>query len=1071
MNTNQQNASRIANNIYNLRAIAQSLPGELDHNFHLKAATGEEFVLKISHVEQQHDILDLQNKVLEHLAARDPSLLLPRICLTSNGETIGTITASDHTTRFVRLLTYVPGRLFAEYKPHSPALLHSLGALLGRMDSALQDFTHPAARRTLKWDLPRASWIRDYLPHITQPGRRSIVEAMLARFETEVLPVLPTLRTSVIHGDANDYNVLVGPASASTGDAEQGHVISIIDFGDMLHTNTICELAIAAAYAMLGKPDPLAAAAHVVAGYHEAFPLTEQELAVLYPLICARLCISVVNSAYQQKIEPHNDYLTISEQPAWTLLEQLVAVHPRLAHYTFRHACHLSPCPNADAVVQWLKRNPAKLGRVVEPDVRTANSVIFDLSIGSRELGNLVELSDVKWFTHQLFERMNAAQSRVGIGRYNEARPIYTGDQYRVAGNDGPEWRTLHIGLDLFMEVGSPILAPLDGIVHSFRNNSTSLDYGPTIILQHTVPTSTGEQLTFYTLYGHLSEDSLADLYEGKPIAQGTPFAKIGSYEVNGGWPPHLHFQIITDLLDRAGDFPGVALPSQRATWLSLSPDPNLVTQIPTHYFPAHELPPEQILTARAEHIGRSLSISYHNPLKIVRGSMQYLYDEDGRAYLDAVNNVSHVGHCHPRVVKAGQAQMSLLNTNTRYLHEDLVRYAERLCATLPEPLRVCYFVCSGSEANELALRLARAHTNRKDIIVVDAAYHGNTTTLVEISPYKFNGPGGSGAPPYVHVVPMPDVYRGEYKQSDTQAEEKYTPYAKQPQSELPADRNAVQAGENYTEQPRSKLPADRQAGEKYARYVEQTIQQVQQLNGNISAFICESLLGCGGQIVLPPNYLKEAYRHVRNVGGVCIADEVQVGFGRVGTHFWGFETQNVVPDIVTLGKPIGNGHPLAAVITTPAIAASFNNGMEYFNTFGGNPVSCAIGLTVLDIIAEEQLQQNALHVGTHLLNSLRTLQEKHPLIGDARGLGLFIGIELVLDRSTLAPAPQQASYIVNRARHRGILLSTDGPLHNVLKIKPPIIFTHSNADNLVTTLDEILSEDPSRPPWRTPVS
>lgn len=1073
LNTNQhftpQNASRIANELYSLRAIAQSLPGELDHNFHLQAASGEEFVLKISHAEQQHNILDLQNKVLKHLTARDPSLLLPRVCPTSNGEAIGTITASDQTTRFVRLLTYVPGRLFAGYKPHSPALLHSLGALLGRMDAALQDFTHPAAQRTLKWDLPRASWTRDYLPHIAQPERRAIVEVMLARFETEVLPVLPVLRSSIIHGDANDYNVLVVQvSSAGTIDAEQGHVISIIDFGDMLHTNTICELAIAAAYAMLGKPDPLAAAAHVVAGYHEAFPLTEQELAVLYPLICARLCISVVNSAYQQKIEPQNDYLTISEQPAWTLLSQLVTVHPRLAHYTFRHACHLTPCPNAGAVVQWLERNPAKLGRVVEPDLHAANNVIFDLSIGSRELGNLLDLSDIDWFTRQLFERMNAAQSRVGIGRYNEARPIYTGDQYRVAGNDGPEWRTLHIGLDLFMEAGSPILAPLDGIIHSFRNNDTPLDYGPTIILQHTVDTVAGEQLTFYTLYGHLSEDSLAGLYEGKPIAQGTPFAKIGSYDVNGGWPPHLHFQIITDLLDKSGDFPGVALPSQRATWLSLSPDPNLVTQIPAQCFPSPELPPEQILEARTAHIGRSLSISYHNPLKIVRGSMQYLYDEDGRAYLDAVNNVSHVGHCHPRVVKAGQAQMSLLNTNTRYLHEDLVRYAARLGATLPEPLRVCYFVCSGSEANELALRLARAHTNRKDLIVVDAAYHGNTTTLVEISPYKFNGPGGSGAPPYVHVVPIPDVYRGEYKQSDTQVGEKYTRYIEQSQSELPTNRQAAQAGENYIEQAQSELPSDQQAGqagEKYACYVEQAIQQAQQRDGNISAFICESLLGCGGQIVLPPNYLKEAYRHVHSVGGVCIADEVQVGFGRVGTHFWGFETQGVVPDIVTLGKPIGNGHPLAAVITTPAIAASFNNGMEYFNTFGGNPVSCAIGLAVLEVITGEQLQQNALQVGTHLLNSLHGLMEKHPLIGDVRGLGLFIGIELVLDRSTLAPASQQASYIVNRARHRGILLSTDGPLHNVLKIKPPLIFTHSNADYLLKTLDEILSEDPSRPP------
>jgi 4-aminobutyrate aminotransferase-like enzyme len=474
-------------------------------------------------------------------------------------------------------------------------------------------------------------------------------------------------------------------------------------------------------------------------------------------------------------------------------------------------------------------------------------------------------------------------------------------------------------------------------------------------------------------------------------------------------------------MLDKSGDFPGVARPSQRDVWLSLSPDPNLIVGIPAECFPDEGLSSEQLRKAREKHIGKSLSVSYQNPLRIVRGFMQYLYDENGRAYLDAVNNVSHVGHCHPHVVKAGQEQMAVLNTNTRYLHDNLVRYAERLCATLPEPLSVCFFVCSGSEANELALRLARTHTQGKDLIVVDVAYHGNTSTLVEISPYKFDGPGGMDAAPYVHKVPLPDIYRGPYKRTDPRA------------------------------------------GEKYAAYVEEAICRIQQRGSNVSAFICESLLSCGGQIVLPDNYLKEAYRHVREAGGVCIADEVQVGFGRVGTHFWGFETQGVVPDIVTMGKPIGNAHPLAAVVTTPEIAASFNNGMEYFNTFGGNPVSCAIGLAVLDVIEQEQLQVHAHRVGTHLMNGLRGLMEKHFLIGDVRGLGLFVGVELVLDRETLEPAPAQASYIVNRMKERGILLSTDGPLHNVVKIKPPMAFTEVNADFLVETLDEILDEDGAR--------
>lgn len=422
-----------------------------------------------------------------------------------------------------------------------------------------------------------------------------------------------------------------------------------------------------------------------------------------------------------------------------------------------------------------------------------------------------------------------------------------------------------------------------------------------------------------------------------------------------------------------------------------------------------------EILDLRQKHLGPSLSISYERPLQIVRGFRQYLYDERGRAYLDAVNNVPHVGHCHPRVVKAGQKQMAVLNTNTRYLHESIVQYAARLCNLLPESLSVCYFVCTGSEANELALRLAHSHSGKEDIVALDGAYHGNTGRLVDISPYKFDGPGGQGAPGHVHKVPMPDTYRGKYKRDDPLA------------------------------------------GEKYAEEAGQIIDDVQNDNRGINTFICESLLGCGGQIVLPDNYLREVFRQVRDAGGVCIVDEVQVGFGRVGTHFWGFETQGVVPDIVTMGKPMGNGHPLAAVVTTPEIAASFDTGMEYFNTFGGNPVSCAIGLAVLDVLEEEGLQQNALVVGEIMKKELRGLQDKYSLIGDVRGLGLFVGVELVKDRITLEPAEGEAALIVEAMKDRGILISIDGPYHNVLKIKPPLVFTEANAHQLVRALDQVL--------------
>ncbi len=423
------------------------------------------------------------------------------------------------------------------------------------------------------------------------------------------------------------------------------------------------------------------------------------------------------------------------------------------------------------------------------------------------------------------------------------------------------------------------------------------------------------------------------------------------------------------------------------------------------------------ILDIRRRHLNPNLSVSYQQPLKIVKGSGQYLFDDKGNRFLDMVNNVCHVGHCHPRVVAAGVEQMGKLNTNTRYLHDGLAEYALRLTAQFPDPLEVCFFACTGTEANDLAIRLAAAATGGDQLICVDHAYHGHSPTLIEISPYKHNGSGGAGAPDHVHTVPVPDLYRGLYREND------------------------------------------KTAGQRYAQHVQQVCESLSVSGKRLSAFFCESLLGCGGQIVLPPDYLRTAYQAVRRHGGVCVADEVQVGFGRVGKHAWAFELQDVVPDIVTLGKPIGNGHPMSAVITTRKIADAFMNGMEYFNTFGGNPVSCAIGLAVLDVIEEEQLQQHALETGNVLLSRLRELERRHELIGDVRGEGLFIGIELVSDRQIREPDAAGADKVVELMRHRDILLSTDGPDHNVIKIKPPMTFSIEDAEWFLSEFGAVLDE------------
>jgi 4-aminobutyrate aminotransferase-like enzyme/Ser/Thr protein kinase RdoA (MazF antagonist) len=1023
--TTETEAVKLARDLYGLEVTAKSLPGEYDDNFHVTTLHGEPpdtqdgpaasgFVLKVMHPAREGSFIDMQCRALQHLAMRAPQLTLPRLRLNRNGQAFAATTAADGTPRLVWLLTYVPGTMLVKARPHSPELLQSLGQFLGEMDAALADFSHPAAKRELKWDLARAGWIRAHLHQIRDASQRSLVEKFLSIYDAEVLPELPHLRRGVVYGDANDYNVLVGNPLPLPR-----KVVSVIDFGDMCETVTVSEVAIAAAYAILGAENPLRAASHVVSGYHRTFPLTEAELKVLFALIGTRLAVSVVNSAQRATVQPGDHYVRISERPAWEALAGLAKIHPRFAEYMFRETCGLEAVPQSGALKKWLAEN-ADAASVLDTDLRTAPSLVFDFGVGSLFLGAPSAGADPAVMNERIFSEMKRAGASVGVGRYDEARAIYTSAQFG-SGSPIEERRTIHLGIDLLVPLGSTVRAPLDGVVHALANNEAPFDYGPVVILRHSFPGPAGAE-QFFTLYGHLTLQTLSRLRAGQRLSLGEKFAEVGATQENGGWTPHLHFQIISDLLDQGTDFPGVCRASERGVWTSLSPDPNLLLGIPADRFPPKEPDASETLAARQKLLGKSLSVSYRRPLKIVRGWRQNLYDDTGRAYLDVYNNVPLIGHSHPRVLRAVQEQLALLNTNTRYLHDNVLRYAKRLTELLPDPLRVCYFVNSGSEANELALRLARAHTGREDIIVLEHAYHGHTNTLIDISPYKFNGPGGHGRKPWVHVAPIADDYRGRYRRGDAHA------------------------------------------GVKYAAHVGQILERANREGRSVAAYIAETLPSVAGQIVFPPTYLAEVYRHVRADGAVCIADEVQVGFGRLGTCFWGFETQGVVPDIAVFGKPIGNAFPLAAVVTTQEIAASFANGMEFFSTFGGNPVACAAGLAVLDVLRDEGLQDRALRVGKYWTTELKKLQECHQLIGDVRGSGLFLGIDLVRDRETREPAAEEADYVVNRLRERGILAGTDGPHHNVIKLRPPLIFSEEDADLFVATLESILHEDAAQP-------
>jgi 4-aminobutyrate aminotransferase-like enzyme len=417
----------------------------------------------------------------------------------------------------------------------------------------------------------------------------------------------------------------------------------------------------------------------------------------------------------------------------------------------------------------------------------------------------------------------------------------------------------------------------------------------------------------------------------------------------------------------------------------------------------------ERALIARREKVlGPAYRLFYEKPLHLVRGEGVFLYDAAGERYLDAYNNVASVGHCHPRVVEAITKQTAVLNTHTRYLHEGIVDYAEALTATFPEALSQAMFTCTGSEANDLAVRIARFVTGGTGIIATDLAYHGLTSAVAEFSP-SLGEAVTLGA--HVRTVPAPDSYR-------------HAPEAMM---------------------------------EKFGRDVRAAIADLKRHGIRPAMLITDTIFSSDGIFAGPKGFLKPAVDAIHEAGGLFVADEVQPGFGRTGEAMWGFERHGVCPDMATLGKPMGNGYPMAGLVLRPQVIADFGPRARYFNTFGGNPVAAAAGRAVLDTIRAEGLQQNALEVGRHLTDGLKCLSARHRAIGDVRGCGLFIGVEIVADQAAGSPDAALTARIVNGLRERRVLISASGPRANVLKIRPPLVFSRNNADMLMDALDDVL--------------
>lgn len=933
-------AAHVAASGFGFEGSATELPSDRDRNFLLTSADGTRAVLKVARFGEDPEDLVFENSIMASGVAA--GLPLPETV----GPPLYEVEVEDGRKHQTRLITCLPGRPLAEVCPAKLPLLREFGEILGRLDNCLAEI--PGGERVLHWDLRQADGSAEGAVHAINPKHATLFKRWRERLAPTVA-ALPGLPEQLIHGDANDYNVLV------TEKIGTQQITGLLDFGDSLVSARVAEPAIALAYAMLDRRAPLRAAAALLEGYTGVLPLEDEELAVVFELAALRLVQSVANSALRKLAEPENTYLTVSEAPAWRALTSWIDLPPALAAATVRVAAGRPALAKPARAVT--------LGKLMELD--PADVQPLDLSIPTA-----AQSSSQEWIAAAL------GRGGVPVTRFGELSEVGATSE---PGEDWEEVCSRRLGLELYRS--GEVRAPWTGTLEASGCRALlRAPEHPVLLLEGLTGARTG------------------------PVTTG---ALIGTVSTS------LHVQLVGDDLGLGMDLPTRSR-ADDALWRELALDPGPALGL-TGCTAEDFTPPLE------RHRGRALSLSYSTPLTILRGTGTTLIDAAGRQYLDAVNNVPHVGHGHPRVVRALAEQAALLNTNTRYLHPVRDRYQARLAALFDDPLEMVYLVNSGSEANELALRLVEEATGGTDWVVVAAGYHGNTRRLVERSHYKFAGSGGFCPPDSVHVVPLPDTYRGQHRGDD--------------------------------------------AAELYAAYVADACTRIHAAGRRVAGFLAEPLIGCGGQVVPPEGWLARCYEHVHAAGGLCVADEIQVGFGRVGTHWWAFAEQGATPDLVTLGKPIGNGHPLGAVITSRGIAEEFDGGMEWFNTFGGNPVSCAVGMAVLDVIEGERLLDNARTVGGHLTAGLEDLASASPLIGEVRGRGLYLGVEIVEDRSTRAPAGAIASYIAERMHARGVLISTDGPSHNVLKIKPPIAFSMADADRLLETLAAVLAETAVTPP------
>ena len=955
-------AEAIAREVFGISGTATPLGSNQETNLRLRAA-GQSYVLKIANPAFGAEVLDLQNRAMQHVDRARTGLVVPLPVTSLEGSdlVVVPIGGRDH---HVRLLTFVEGEMFSDAGYLGDAVLGRFGALAARLSGALADFEHPAADRALQYDSrPAARVVETLAGSVADPVRRSEAVDLSDQAWAALAPLVDELRSQVVHADLADYNVV-----AARDAAGRLSPTGVIDFGDVVRSWLVADLATAITSLLVrNRRSPVLDAAAVVAGFHAVTPLTEAEIAALWPLVAARATVLAVGVDDILAADPDNAYAREEQPLDWLILDRAAAVPFPLAEVVLRHAVGWDSGRLARAVAGW---RPAAPAVALPPQVP-----YLDFSVVSTLFPESVWTDPGS--TRAALE--GALTDGFGITGCGATLPFVEVDQ-------ASESPSVHLGVDAFVPAGTAVRSPsaADVVVVS------------------------ADQIV---LRSHPVDITLAEIEPavepGDVVAAGEVVGRVRPADHDHPLPTHLHLQ-----LTPAGvGAEGVVVPGLAAAWQALSPE--AATLLGMAAVDPEPTTAAALVNRRDTVLARVQQHYYAHPPRIERGWRQHLIDTSGRAYLDMVNNVAVLGHSHPAVTAAATRQLGLLNTNSRFSYAGIVAYAERIVELLPDPLDTVLLVNSGSEAVDLALRIVRTATGRRDVICLAGGYHGWTTATDEISTSLNDNPASRDTrPPWIHLAEMPNLYRGEHRGPDA------------------ADR-----------------------------YADSVRAIVAGLPHGPAAYIAEPMSGNAGGVELPVGYLPQVYDAVRGAGGLVISDEVQIGYGRTGEAFWGFELHGVVPDVITMAKAAGNGHPIGFVVTRREIAEAFSAEGSFFSSVGGSPVSSAVGLAVLDTIRDEDLPGNARRVGAHLSRRLAELAARQPLIGYVHGRGLYQGIELVRDQATREPATEETTAICERLRELGVIEHATGDFSHVLKVKPPLCITSESADFFVERLDQVLSE------------